>query len=118
MFSLKELVTDASQDQAAELHSSLCAMFHQVAERPLGGLNTITVCCTRASPWSKLVHLLTAGGGLGAREGLWNSFARSQAGSREMWCQAEGVHCDMLSGARPPTCPMQHAVVHQYCPKW
>ena len=45
MFSLKELVTEsaASKDQAAELHDSLCRMFQQVAERPLGGLSSVTV---------------------------------------------------------------------------
>ena len=45
MFSLKELVaqTAARKDQAEELHESLSGMFQQVAERPLGGLSSVTV---------------------------------------------------------------------------
>ncbi len=45
MFSLKELVaqSSATKDQAQDLHERLSGMFQQVAERPLGGLNTVTV---------------------------------------------------------------------------
>ena len=95
MFSLKELVTDsaASRDQAAELHASLCTMFQQVAERPLGGLNAVTVRGVLPASSGELLEdqRQTVDFGPGARQGLQNPSAGSQTGPRKLQFQAEGV---------------------------